>query len=111
MNIKEMEQFQKKIDAKISELKKEEGKDGVNEEVVALIKKSKEEIGEKRYKKLAAEVDMYVKETLGEEKWKVYLAANGSQESEDKLIREIGKEKYFALLDEINKDLSEKFIK
>lgn len=78
---------------------------------VELIKKSRKEIGEKRFKELAEEVDKDLKEILGEEKWKVYLAANGSQESEDKLIDEIGKEKYLALLSEINKDMSEKLNK
>jgi len=77
----------------------------MEKDVIELIKKSREEIGEKRFNKLAAEVDMDLKEKLGEEKWKVYLALNGSQESEDKLIEEIGKEKYVALLDEINNDL------
>lgn len=82
---------------------------------VKLIKKSRKEIGVKRLNELAEETDKELKETLGEEKWKVYLAAMGSQESEDKLIEEIGKDKYNALLDEIideiRKDVSEKLNK
>lgn len=75
-------------------------------DIIDVIKKSREEIGEKRFNDLAQEVDNELKEKLGKEKWEVYLAANGNQSSEDKLIEKIGEEKYKSLLNEIVKTLN-----
>lgn len=72
---------------------------------IYVVKKSREEIGEPRFSELSKEVDEDIKKLLGEEKWLVYEAAQGSQEMEDNLIAEIGKEKYSAFLDEINEIL------
>lgn len=77
---------------------------------IELIKKSREEIGDK-YDELAKEVDNDLREKLGEEKYEVYVAANGTEEDEKKLIEEIGEEKYSKLLKEITDELSEQLKK
>lgn len=77
---------------------------------IEVVKKSREEIGDK-YNELAKEVDNDLKAKLGEEKWEVYLAANGTEEDEEKLIEKIGKEKYVSLLNEITTELAEELKK
>ena len=78
---------------------------------IEVIRKSREEIGDK-YDELAKQVDDDLKEHLNEEQWKVYSAVVlGSQKDEDKLIEEFGKEKYISLLDEVNEYLNKKLNK
>lgn len=74
--------------------------------VIELIKKSREEIGD-NYDELAKKVDNDLKGKLSEEQYKVWIAANGSEEDEQKLIDEIGESRYSELLSEIAKILSE----
>lgn len=74
---------------------------------IELIKKSREQIGDK-YDGLAQKVNDDLKEILTDEQYRVWTAANGSEEEEKKLISEIGEEKYSELLTEITKKLSEK---
>lgn len=74
---------------------------------VKLVKKSRKEIGD-NYDKLSQEVDNDIKEKLSEEQYKVYTAAIGdSEEEEQKIIAEIGKDRYFDLLNELNEITSE----
>lgn len=69
-----------------------------------LIKKSREEIGD-RYEELSKKYEEDVRKKLGEEKYRVWLAANGSEEDEQKLIDEIGKERYTKLFDEMFEEI------
>ena len=75
--------------------------------VIELIKKSREEIGN-NYDELAQKVDEDLKEKLSEEQYKVWTVANGSEEDEQRLIAEIGEERYSELLTEVAKKISEK---
>lgn len=58
-----------------------------------------------RLKKTAEELDKKLKEKFSEEKWRVYKSVDDSEEEQNKLIEELGKEKYDDLLDEIINDL------
>ena len=64
-----------------------------------------EEIGEERFNELSEKRDEDLKEELGEEKYRVWMAVNGSEEEEQQLIDEFGKEKYIQYMDEISAEL------
>ena len=73
--------------------------------IIELVKKSREEIGEERFNELSKKIDEDLKEKLGEEKYRVWMAVNGSEEEEQQLIDEFGKEKYIQYMDEISAEL------
>ncbi len=83
----DIDDLAKRIDKKIEELESEETTD-------------------KEIKSVSEEIDAYLKEKLGEEKYRIYLAAIKNQDEE--IIKEIGLERFNDILDEANELLKAK---